>query len=113
MTNSQPDYERWAELEEQLAEAKRLLEVKLGNTIYRKLANLEEELNRLRAIPLAPEPDLYDPGWKTWRECVQHYETHLHPSLLEVTGKSQIQSSEDARREANLQMRIEDPDFKE
>ena len=114
MTNSLPDYERWAELEEQIAEAKRenadllmgykrrgkeilsglqkeaeletdLEEARskveawqsMAGTLYRDLAEKQEEINRLRAIPLPPEPDLYDPGWKTWRDCVQHYEAHL------------------------------------
>ena len=49
----------------------------MAGTLYRDLAEKQEEINRLRAIPLPPEPDLYDPGWKTWRDCVQHYEAHL------------------------------------
>lgn len=90
------------ELERELAEAKE------------EITRLNSELSRLCSIPRPREPGVVSSFvHMQWQDDVRHYESHLQPTLPIVTGKLQIQTREEALKEANLQMKIEDPNFKE
>lgn len=85
MTNSLPDYERWAELERELAKTQcssdQLMLIIEGQDanyerMLKELSEAKVEITRLRAIPRPPKP-LFCDVQDLWEQIVQHYEQHL------------------------------------